>query len=36
MRNGAAFEIDGDLFYGSPLTAQANLNWVEANLLRDP
>lgn len=35
VRNGAVFEIDGDLFYGSPLTAQANLDWVEANLLRD-
>ncbi|OZE82686.1 hypothetical protein CH305_09105 [Rhodococcus sp. 15-649-2-2] len=32
-RAGNVFTIDGDLFYGSPLTAQANLDWAEANLL---
>lgn len=34
VRDGAVFEISGDLFYGSPLTAQANLDWAGANLLR--
>jgi iron complex transport system substrate-binding protein len=30
---GAVFEIPGDLFYTSPITAEANLDWVEQNLL---
>ncbi len=30
---GAVFEIPGDLFYSSPLTAEANLDWAERNLL---
>lgn len=34
VRAGAAFEIGGDLFYSSPLTAEANLDWAEQNLLR--
>lgn len=33
VRSGAAFQISGDLFYGSPLTAQANLDWAEQTLL---
>jgi iron complex transport system substrate-binding protein len=32
-RAGAVFEIPGDLFYASPLTAEANLDWAERNLL---
>jgi len=31
---GAVFEIPGDLFYTSPLTAAANLDWAEQNLLK--
>lgn len=34
VRAGAAFPIDGDLFYASPLTAEANLDWAERTLLR--
>ena len=34
VKAGATFLIDGDLFYSSPLTAQANLDWVEQHLLR--
>ncbi|MCX6467598.1 MAG: ABC transporter substrate-binding protein [Pseudonocardiales bacterium] len=30
---GAVFEIPADLFYSSPLTAEANLDWAERNLL---
>ncbi len=30
---GAVFEIPGDLFYTSPLTAEGNLDWAEQNLL---
>lgn len=33
VQAGAVFEIPGDLFYTSPLTAEANLDWAEANLL---
>lgn len=30
---GAVFEVPSDLFYTSPLTAEANLDWAEQNLL---
>lgn len=33
VRAGDVFTIPGDLFYPSPLTAEANLDWAEANLL---
>lgn len=32
-QSGAVFEIPGDLFYSSPITAEANLDWAERNLL---
>jgi iron complex transport system substrate-binding protein len=33
VQAGAVFEVPGDLFYTSPLTAEANLDWAEQNLL---
>ncbi len=33
VQAGNVFTIPGDLFYPSPLTAEANLDWAEANLL---
>lgn len=33
VQAGAVFQIPGDLFYTSPLTAEANLDWAERNLL---